>query len=361
MRVTFLPHPRADASVRYQRYYVLGLERCAAVRVANLPLLARVRRRPSRQVDALARISAPRSRAFFRLRRVLPAGRVHDSGLTGRYVADVDGVSVRFAIDARDSHPIHDPEILEWSELYFKANAWPQLEYDPRVEPIVNGNGSLDERDLAHLRSLRDRPKDVDVTFVSRVWGGREHNVRLFEELAKVRGTKRLRAIFTHHYEEVETAGYMERLRRAGIDATFDELPRHELWDLLGRSRVVVLRAGKHLCIPWRAIDLLAMGACILWDSPPFPRWPEPLEPGVQYATLGIERPEDTSTGPDETYERIAPLVEELVADESRAQAFRDEAAAYFDRHAAPERVAAHVLERVAEHAGAANTSPTRG
>jgi hypothetical protein len=86
------------------------------------------------------------------------------------------------------------------------------------------------------------------------------------------------------------------------------------------------------------------MGACILFDALPPPRWPVPLEPGVHVAEAGIARPADTEAAPDGEYDKVAPAVEGLLVAEARAAELRRAAAAYFDEHAAPGRVARYVL-----------------
>jgi hypothetical protein len=107
------------------------------------------------------------------------------------------------------------------------------------------------------------------------------------------------------------------------------------------------MRAGKHLCWSWRTIDLLAMGACIVFDALPPPRWPVPIEPGVHVADCGIARPADTEPAPEAEYDKVPATIERLLAAPSVQESFRGAAAAYFDGHAAPERVARHVLSVV--------------
>ena len=139
----------------------------------------------------------------------------------------------------------------------------------------------------------------------------------------------------------------MERLRARGIPVTREPLRPAELWRRLARARLVPFRAGKHLCWSWRTIDLLAMGACIVFDALPPPRWPVPIEPGVHVADCGIPRPEDTEAAPAAEYEKVAATVERLLAAPAEQRALREAAARYFDDHAAPARVAEHLLTQV--------------
>jgi hypothetical protein len=332
-RLRYLAPRRPNTSIAYQRYYLLGFEdELGRVSVRGLPPLARA----APGVDLKIRLA-------YRL------ARGPEQAYVGRYEARLDGRTVRFAVDAHDGRAVFDEEALGWSEVYFKANRWPGDDYDPRVAPIVNGNGLVDRGKLDRLRSLRDAPKEVDVAYVSNVWGGREHSLRVFERLAALDCAKDLLAIFPRGFPPEEDEANMARLRAAGIPVTRDPVPPPELWRRLARARVVPLRAGKHLCFSWRTIDLLALGACILFDAVPPPRWPVPLEPGVHVADCGIDRPEDTEPAAEAEYDKIAPAVEELLADPARAAELRRAAAAYFDEYAAPKRVAGYALSVLAE------------
>jgi hypothetical protein len=326
-QVRYLAPRRPNTSIAYQRYYLLGLEEFGRVSVRGLPPLARM----APGVDLKIRLA-------YRL------ARGPEQAYVGRYEARLDGRTVRFAVDAHDGRAIFDEEALAWSEVYFKANRWPGDAYDPRVRPIVNGNGLVDRRKLEHLRSLRDAPKEVDVAYVSNVWGGREHSLRVFERLAALDCEKDLLAIFPRGFPPEEDEANMARLRAQGIAVTREPVPPPELWRRLARGRVVPLRAGKHLCFSWRTIDLLAMGACILFDALPPPRWPVPLEAGRHVADCGIARPDDTEAAAEGEYDKVAPAVEALLVDEAHTAGLRRAAAAYFDARAAPGRVAEYVL-----------------
>jgi hypothetical protein len=320
--VTFLAPPRVGRTIGYQKYYLLGLEEVAPLRTRGLPPVPGVRA----QVSVAYRL-----------------GRGDGEAYVGRY----ESGGVRFAIDAHDKREVRDAEALEWSDVYFKANRWPDDAYDERVRPIVSGNGLLDRGKIAHLRSLRSAPKEVDVAYVSNVWGGREHSLRVFERLAALDCSKDLLAIFPDGFPPEEDAENMERLRSQGIPVTREPVRPRELWRRLARARLVPFRAGKHLCWSWRTIDLLAMGACVVFDALPPPRWPVPVEPGVHVADCGIARPEDTEAAADREYDKVAETVERLLAAPEEQQALRAGAARYFDDHAAPARVAGYVLTQV--------------
>jgi hypothetical protein len=324
--VTYHAPENVDRTLAYQKYYLLGFEETAGVRIQGAPFPARL---------------APGVTAKISLAYRLNRGRVE--GHVGRY--ELDGA--RFAIDAHDGREIRDPEALAWSDVYFKANLWPADDHGPRVRRLVNGNGLLDRRKIAHLRSLRDAPKEVDIAYVSNVWGGREHSLRVFERLAELDCTKDLLAVFPEGFPEEETRENMDRLRSKGIAVTRDPVRPRELWRRLARARLVPMRAGKHLCWSWRTADLLAMGACIVFDALPPPRWPVPVEAGVHVADCGIARPEDTEPAPESEYDRVPETIERLLAAPDEQQVLREAAARYFDDHAAPGRVAEYVLAQV--------------
>ena len=344
MTVTYLAPPGVDRTVAYQKYYLLGFEEAGGLRIEGLPFPAR-----------LARSATNAVRLAYRLNR----GSAH--GHVGRYEAG----GVRFAIDAHDRREIRDPEALDWSDLYFKANLWPGDDHGPKVQPIVNGNGLLDRRKIAHLRSLRGESKEVDVAYVSNVWGGREHSLRVFERLAALDCTKDLLAVFPEGFPEAETVENVERLRSQGIPVTREPVPPRELWRRLARARIVPMRAGKHLCWSWRTTDLLALGACIVFDALPPPRWPVPIEPGVQAADCGIARPDDTEAADESEYDKVPATIERLLAAPREQAELRRAAAAYFDEHAAPGPVAGYALRAIAGVPSMSRTSmvtrsPTR-
>lgn len=333
MRVRYEFPESADRTVLYQRYYLLGLEEQATLRVEGAPLAVRV---------------APGVTNKLRVHYRIAGG--SNEGHVGRYVGELDGGHVRFAIDAHDSRAIRDPEALDWADVYFKSNRWPALEYDAKVLPIVNGNGLVDRRKLRALRGLRAAAKTVDVAYISNVWGGREHSLRVFEQLVGLECSLDLLAIFPAGFPAEEDARNMARLERQGIPVTRTPLRPAELWRRLARARVVPFRAGKHLAFSWRTIDLLGMGACILFDALPPPRWPVPLAAGVHVGDCGISRPPDTEPADEAEYAKLGAEVMRLLERPDEQQALRDRAAAYFDEHAAPARVADYVLATVAAH-----------
>jgi hypothetical protein len=336
--VRFQFPPAVDGTIVYQQYYLLGLEERARLRIERAPLAVRLAPGVRNKVRAVHGRNKMRAAARF--------GEGSAQGHVARYVADFDGRTVRFAIDAHDARAIRDAEALDWADAYFKSNRWPGDVHPPNVLPLVNGNGLLDGGKLRWLRRLRGVKKTIDVAYIANVWGGREHTLRIFERLADLDCSTDLLAIFPG-LELPDDKAIMERLRARGIPMTRDALAPKELWGRLARARVVALRAGKHLCFSWRTLDLLSMGACILFDALPPPRWPVPLEPGVHVADCGIERPEDTGPALDAEYDKLGAGIERLLGAPEEQRRLRSAAAEYFDQHAAPGQVAEWMLSRL--------------
>ena len=350
-RITYLAPPVWNHLLRYQRYYLQGLSALEPVRVQGGPPLLDRFAGPLATLNTLGRLGAIARRVG------VPSHGIETPA--GRYLVETDGGVVRVAIDPFDNHRVMDEPTLDWCDVYLKANRWPSVDYDPRVQPLVNGNGLLDARRIAFLRSLRGTEPDLDLTFIANVWGGREHVVRLFEEFARLDCSKQLLAIFPAGDDPAERRELVARLERAGVPHTTRAIAPEQLWRTLARSRLAVIRSGAKLCIPWRMLDLLCMGACPLFDAEPLPAWPVPLAEGVHFASLGIDRPAFGAVEPEE-YAKVSVVVEQALADVGGRDLIRSEAAGYFDEHGAPERVAQWVLERALVAAGR-NVSPEAG
>jgi hypothetical protein len=89
------------------------------------------------------------------------------------------------------------------------------------------------------------------------------------------------------------------------------------------------------------------MGVCIVFDALPPPRWPVPLESGVQVADCEIARPDDTEAADHSEYDKVPTTIERLLATPDHCEELRRAAAGYFDEHAAPGRVACSILYRL--------------
>jgi hypothetical protein len=333
MNVVYELDPTVDVTLLYQRYYLMALEETGPLSLAGerLPV-----GRPSTRAVVRARGS--------HLRRRLPRSRIRpDSGHVGAYRTSE---GVRFMIDARDSGWI-DEALVASADVYFKANAREGYDYPGHLRPIVNGNGILGPRRIERLRRFRDREKRVDVVAIARLWGS-DHEVRVFEELARLECSTRLLALFPPGYERDRAAEHRRRLERAGIPWSTRPWRARRLWDELAAARIVFARPGRHRCWPWRTVDLLAMGAAVVFDELPPPRWPVPLQDGVHVLGCGIEVPATRTEAEPEEYARIGATVESLLTTPGRQVALRSAAASYFDAHAAPVAVGQYVRSTVA-------------
>ena len=328
----------------YQVYYWTALSKVGAFTLQNAPMWYRLFSQKELSLDLEAFSESLKGSFGFRRNWDSPENQ-HFAGL---YSAKNRRGRMDFAIDTHDSKEIVSPSLQKRCGIYFKANKWAHIKYPDNVFPIVNGNGFLRNRHLMHLKRMRDQPKTNDLIFVSRIWGGVEHNVRLFEALSKLRCRKKLLAIFVEGVtDRYETAEARDRLESLGIECTTDLIPIKKLWMDTARSKVVILRAGKHMCIPWRMIDLLCLGACIVTDAEFLPQWPVPLVSDAHYCTAGLRRPEDTSPADSEEYDKLNGIIEDILADDNKRRFIESSSAQYFDDHAASGAVGNYILSCV--------------
>lgn len=351
-RVVLLPTLGDQPAVwyLYQRYFTMGLRMLDHVRFRHgSPLdaaLAFARERHWKGADAAWRYVA----------RHKSSRRYATENGVGRFEVQFSKACVRVAIDTHDGRGIPDPGALEWSQLYLKSNFWPTIDYGSKVRPLVCGNGALDQQRIARLVSMRNRPRNLDLVFVAKLWPGTpgsptywnpvEHVVRVFETLAKLPIRAHLRAVV------VPLAGqapfprhYLERLSAAGVRATTDDITVEELWSATSGAQLAFLRPGKHLCVSWRMIDHLAMGAATLCDHAAYPQWPVPLRADGEFLDCDCGLGPDESLPSPERYERIAETVMTLLRQPERMAAAREAAARYFDAHAAPARIARYLVD----------------
>ena len=336
----------------YQSYYVMGLRMLEDVSFRySSPLesaLLAARERGWRGTHTALRLIAGRNAE---LRRV-------EATHVGRYtfrVPDRDS-PLRVAIDAHDGRKIRDPDALEWSDLYFKVSYWPNLDYGPKVRPLICGNGMLDRAALDRLIAMRNRPRDLDLVFVANLWPSNpadptywnsvEHVVRVFEALARLKIRSHLRAITVPLAgDEPFPKRYLDRLASAGVPTSAIKFTAEDLWAVTSSAQLAFMRPGKHLCISWRMIDHLAMGACTLCDNAAYPVWPVPLREGHEFMNSRCGIGEDESLPDPADYERISASVMALLAQPELMEQSRREAADYFDAHVAPQRLARHLMD----------------
>jgi hypothetical protein len=346
---------------RYQAYYLAGLT--AAAEAAGVPVTVHQLQRLPGVLRALRRV-----RSSYRLTRLMktrladgvdgiarlvggnrtpPSGVFHP--LVGQYVFEFEGgKTVRLAVDAQDSGELALPDAGSVFPLYAKTNYHADGVYPEFVIPECNGNPLILDK-LPELTASRTQPAEYDVCCVVRVWGGQdeeegvEHNLRLLEAVNKANVRKYLLAyLVTGDIDRQEA-----RLRAQGIPTTRQPMPLQRLWQVSASSRINIIRLGMHNCVPWRYMDMLAMGTCVVFDQPPQTVWPVPLEEGKHYLHLGLLTPRGQARADDARYTAVPELLTQYVCHASLVDAIRSQTAAYFDQHAHPAAVGRRLLSKV--------------
>ncbi len=329
-------YPEDSTYWSYQRYYYLSLSKYLHKNNGKMKVF------PQKTIKFKRKSNSKK-------KNILKFYQRHDP-FVGQYILRIpfQEKEIKIAIDAHDTHEIKSKSILDWSDIYFKSNKWESANYPEKVLPIINGNGTLSLLKIKILQFLRRKKrKKFDVVFISRVWGGRQHNIRLFEKISKVNCKKYLLAIFTKFDKKLpETKEYQLRLDKAGVPWTYNTIYQGRLWYYMASSRILVIRAGKHLCIPWRMLDQLCMGACFVYDSIPYPKWPHPLQPNINYVNLGIKREPDDII-PIEEYQKIPEIITHLLKNDELQQIIRINNAKYFDEYASPIKVGEYIIEEI--------------
>ncbi len=267
--------------------------------------------------------------------------------IVGQYlVTFTDGGVRRVCIDAADNHFVNSAALRDWADVYYKSNMWASEEYPSNVKPVVNGNPGV-SRDEDRLRAMRGQTPEYDLSCIVRVWAGSsaeegtEHCIRLLESLSQMRCRKYLCGVLV----QGDIRAQARRLERCGVPWRAHVLPLSTLRQVAARSRLSVLRLGVHHCIPWRMVELLAMGCAIVLDRKPFSRWPEPLVAGEHFLDLALGVGPGCCVASDTDYEAIPARVEGWLASETLPPQLSTNAAQYFDHYAAPKRVGAYLLD----------------
>lgn len=275
------------------------------------------------------------------------------SSLVGQYLITTSGNKrYRICIDSADFCRVSSQQLLNWCDIYFKTNYWQQYEYPPKVKPMLNCNPMI----LGHiskLRSYRCVTKEYDICFIVRVRGGTsweqgvEHNLRMLEQIAKVKCKKFLMAVLVGN----DTKSITKRLdSQLKIPWTTSPISRQKLWEISCRSKVNVLRLGMHYCVPWRTFDMLAMGACIIWDRAPFTVWPTPMKSGENFLDLGLNIGLEKQLAPLGEYEEIPDRIHRLILNDELINRISKNNGTYFDLHASPEKVGDYIIDQKFEN-----------
>jgi hypothetical protein len=279
----------------------------------------------------------------------------------GRYaITDkLTGIKRRVAVDAADGWMVMDEEAYDWSDLYFKNNYWPSMEYPRKVRPFVNGDGWLSPKLHGYLKSLRTLPKTTDLYYWTRIWEPGvnayfteercrnvvEYQVRLYETLSKLKCNKSFGVVLPPDgLKSFATGEVMKRLLGVGVRCGTRRMSYKEFWTNQSSSRIVFARPGDHLCVSFRICGFLMTGSCIVYDGEPFVQWYERLVPGLHYVHGGCRMGRDYSLPTESMYDGIVDAIETLLSNTEQMDVLRQNAAQYFDEFVSPEGIARHIL-----------------
>jgi len=347
--VTAFSEPYCKLHDIYQSYYRNSISAyCAS---AGIPF-REVGSRFPRQLRVLRRI-----RHSARFQRVVPGGTKMADGLAnilgavqsdpehavGSYIWNQDGAKVKICIDAHDSRLVIKPDLLDWCDVYFKANYWPTEVYPEKVTPIANVNPACLDK-IGFLKSCRHQKKELDLFVSFRVWGGTdelegvEHSLALIEALARVKCRKKVLAYLLAG----DISAAVKRLERNGIAWTTKWIPQVELWGYAAKSRLNIVRHGMHQCVPWRMAEILAMGGCPVMDYEATTRWHVPLVENRHYVHLNVPyRPGEAGIDAKALTDRV----ERWVASEELTESISRNTERYFDEYLTPAVLGKYILD----------------
>lgn len=330
-QITYFYDPDNTAGQDYARYYVQALEEVALIRKVSS------RQKCPQTIKALLESAKSDHVALFAI------------GGFGRE-------KLKIAIDAHDSPPVTNPSVYRWCDIYFKSNYWPSHGYGEKVRPIINGNGLLDHLRLRHIARQRGLPKDFDICCIVRIWAGPSfdpgHCLELLSKISKIDCKKFLLAVFCGFEEgDQSLKGYIKKCKSQSIPYSFEAIDYNQMIHISARSRIVVLRNGVSSCIPWRFLDMLCLGACVVFDHDPVVSWPDPLVRDQHYFSLDLFPPSlkqaiggqgafvETSGDHD-----VAEQIETYLEREDRLEKVRCNAANYYLTSCAPRRLGDYIL-----------------
>ena len=268
----------------------------------------------------------------------------------GSYLFHRGSLDVKVCIDGNDSGVVTRPDLLEWSDLYFKTNFWPERVYPPKVVPLAHvSSGAFRVQPL--LKELRNAPKELDLFASFGVRGGVdeiegvEHGLGLVEALARAKCKKKVLALLIAG----DISAAARRLDKAGVPWTTKWMPQKELWDYAAKSRLNIVRHGMHQCMAFRMSEILAIGGCPVLDYAPRTRWHVPLEENIHYLNLqATYRPGEAAFDAKE----VADRVECWLASPDLAKGISQNAARYFDEHLTLEVFGGYIVQEVSRAAG---------
>lgn len=260
-----------------------------------------------------------------------------------------DSKVIKFCIDASDSGAIRSNDLLNWSDFYFKTNYLLSTEYPKKVIPIINGSKPCCEN-LKFLRQLRKKQKKYDFTAIFRVWGGTnniegiEHNIRILEELNKIKSKN---SLIIAILAAGDRRSLRKRLETQGIKVEDKLLPIKKIWELGAESKFSIQRLGVHYCMHWRFIDSIASGASIILDTHPKSIWPEPLKQGLHFESFGLNVGINSPLASDDDYKELPSKMQAFLSKPNLSNFLGTESQKYFDNHAAPNKVGEYIIKKL--------------
>ena len=344
----------------YQRYYRQSIEIYLAqygtsVQYSSSPLSASILRQLASIRDSyrLRRVLGPlapiSTSVVTEIAKCVGGDKRPTASLVGEYFFSLeDGKKIRMCVDSHDSGDLNSQELALGSDVYLKTNYWPTMHYADSVIPFFNCNPLLLEN-LKILRPLRGQRQEFDISFIVRVWGGKnevdgnEHCLRLLEAVAKTRAEKYLLAYLVGG----DIKEMSSRLRQSGIPFTTEPIPRRKLWEITARSKLTIVRLGMHHCVPWRMSDVLALGACTVLDQPPKTVWPVPLVEGTHFFSLDAETTTAQSVASHAQYEVIPDVLENYLTKDEQRSEMSCAAVKYFEDCLDPKSVGQRICELV--------------
>ena len=223
-------------------------------------------------------------------------------------------------------------EHLEWPDVYFKAHKSPCKIYNPKVKPIINGSPTLcKEENMEFFRSLRDKEKTIDVSFMTKIWAGKERVVKMFEQLGQLKNSTSLNVLLHSrippkmNIKNGRWSEYIERIEDAnlaiGVKNSFNDL-----WNNHASSKLVIIRHGKHASFSWGGSEQIAIGSCIVMDREIQSQFSVPFVKNINYLSLDLNIGEDA-------YEKIPEKIQGWLSQPELIQQISKNNCEYFDNH----------------------------
>lgn len=247
----------------------------------------------------------------------------------------------KLVIDSHDSKNV-DNTFVNWADVYLKVNMWKNVEYAKNIFPFfgILGYNNIIFRSNLDVEKYRNLDKDIDLLFVNKIWGGREHMVNLFNAVSKIKCKKYLHAILFGE-NDIKYVNDFDK----SITVSKNGIPN--LIEKMAKSKLVVVRNAKHLCIPFTMLEALSIGSCVLMDSVPKVKWAVDLKENVNYLSMGLNRPDNTDPCGQDDYNNIKNVVEGYLSNEKLMESIRNNNIEYFDKNLRFESIAKYIMNKV--------------